>query len=339
MAQRRLLVPVSDTSTCRQTVEYAVRQAGSGSVHLVAVVSGDTEVPEGKQERDYARTFLNRAEAWAQEDAASTDIDIELGIVGEQEYLFGPDSIAKVLGEYARANELQGVVVDPEYWPDVVGPMRSSFEQTLDEQGLEVYVAPVSRPARHERLGGRGSPTKIASLFGISLVFYLILGDPFYWFDLITGVAVAAVVALLLGNVTFARQPRFPQSIYRNARFAVYIPYLLFEIIKANLVIATVILHPRLPIDPKLTRVNTKVEGGLPLLALANSITLTPGTLTVEGNDQRLVVHTLLADAREDLFDGRLERAVRFVFYGRSHARIASPRERGDTEIIEGDES
>jgi len=46
-------------------------------------------------------------------------------------------------------------------------------------------------------------------------------------------------------------------------------------------------------------------------------------------------VHSLLPFAREGLFDGSLERWVRFVFYGREAARFPTPRERGDTEVLQ----
>ena len=77
------------------------------------------------------------------------------------------------------------------------------------------------------------------------------------------------------------------------------------------------------------------VWGGSPLTTLANSITLTPGTLTVRAEGQDLYVHALFPSAREGLFAGTLERAVRFVFYGRAAAAIATPAERGDTELLQ----
>jgi multicomponent Na+:H+ antiporter subunit E len=68
---------------------------------------------------------------------------------------------------------------------------------------------------------------------------------------------------------------------------------------------------------------------------LGNSITLTPGTLTVDVGRNGLDIHTLTGDAREDLAAGGLERAVRFVFYGRSGARISTPAERGSISAID----
>lgn len=339
MDERRILVPIADTVTARATVDFAVDRANGGAVHLINAVPGDAETPEGASEREAGQSLLDRATAWVHEDIDGGDLEIESAILGADEYLFGPSDFAGLFGGYADEHDLETIVIDPEYWADTVGPMLASFERSLEHEGLRVLEPPVERPARHERVAGRTSVSKVGSLFVVSFAFYLLLGDPFYWFDLVTGAAVAGLVAITLGNVTWGRDPTYPGSIMRTIRFGLYIPYLVWEIIKANVVIATVILRPSMPIDPRMVRMDAKVDGGLPLLALANSITLTPGTLTVRGNDQRLIVHTLVPAAREDLFDGRLERAVRFVFYGRRFARIASPRERDDVEVLGSDES
>ena len=179
---------------------------------------------------------------------------------------------------------------------------------------------------------------RLFATFWISYGFYLVLGDPTYWFDLVTGAAVAGIVAVSLAQVTFTVPLDRVQSPIRVVRFAIYVPYLLWEIVKANIAVSAVILRPSMPIEPSLSRVNSRVRGGLPLTALANSITLTPGTLTVRATNQELLVHSLITDARDDLFDGGLERGIRFVFYGRDAAAIPSPRERDDAEVVGGEE-
>jgi multicomponent Na+:H+ antiporter subunit E len=99
---------------------------------------------------------------------------------------------------------------------------------------------------------------------------------------------------------------------------------------------AYVILHPSLPIDPSVVEYEGAVWGSLPSTTLANSITLTPGTLTIEVVESHFYVHALIPSARDGLLGGALERAVRFVFYGRSAMRIPTPEERreqrGDEE-------
>ena len=335
MSEGGLLVPIANTPTSRATVDYALSIADGRDIHLVGATSGDTETPEGHRQVSTVQQLLERAEAWIFEANSDEYGAVETRLLGREQYLFRPDDYARVFSGYAKEEEIDTVVIDPGYFTNSLGPMIAGFETMLREQGLSVIEAPVSRPARHEQVVGIREWRNIATLFVISYGFYLLLGDPFYWFDIITGAVVAGIVAVSLGSVAFGRPPDFPGSLVRTIRFSVYVPYLIVEIIKSNIAISVVILRPSLPIDPKLTRVDTKVHGGLPLLALANSITLTPGTLTVRGNDQRLIIHTLTSSAREDLFDGRLERAVRFVFYGRGDAVIQSPRERGDSEIIE----
>ncbi|WP_290818051.1 monovalent cation/H+ antiporter subunit E [Halovivax sp.] len=342
MAAERLLVPVSESVTLRQTIAHATRTLreddGAGTLHLVTAVPYDAGVPEGRRAISASETLLDRAASWAREDLADSNVSVATAVLGRDEYLFGPRDYARVLEEYADEHDIERLMFDPEYQPGGTVPILQPLERELEAEGLACEEAPVDRPARHERLVGKATFDRVFALFWISYGFYLVLGDPTYWFDLVTGAAVAGIVSLTLAQITFSTPPRRIQSPIRVVRFSLYVPYLIYEIVKANLLISVVILRPSMPIDPKLTRVRARVRSGLPMLALANSITLTPGTLTVRANDQRLIVHTLIPDAREDLFGGRLERAVRFVFYGRDAARIPTPEERGDTDVLGGDE-
>ena len=341
VATDRVLVPLSESVTVRQTVAYAIQSgfesADAVEVHLVFAVPYDSTVEEGKRAVGRGERLLDRATAWAEEDADERQLSVETAIVGADEYLFGPKDFVRVFARYATDHTIDRLVLDPEYEPGSTVPMLQPLERELDLEGIVCDRAPVERSARHERLVGNLSAGRFVAVFAISLGFYLVLGDPFYWFDWVTGVAVAGIVSASLAHVTYTNAPRRIQSPLRTIRFALYIPYLVYEIVKANVAISLVILRPSMPIDPKLTRVKAHVGSGLPLLALANSITLTPGTLTVRANDQRLIVHTLIPEARTDLFEGDLERAIRFVFYGRRAVGLKSPLERGDAEIIGSD--
>ncbi|MXV63841.1 monovalent cation/H+ antiporter subunit E [Natronorubrum sp. JWXQ-INN-674] len=344
MAAERVLVPLSDTVTVRQTVGYAV-QSGLESgeelhCHLVVALPHEADLPESRQLTEEAAELLSKAKNWVREDAGSASVTVETSLLGTDEYLFGPRDFAGAFDDYAKEHDIDTVILDPEYQPGATAQMLQSIERELDAVGLAYDEAPVERPARHERLVGDGTEhfDRLFATFWISYAFYLVLGDPTYWFDLVTGAAVAGIVSVSLAHITFTFPLDRVQSPIRTVRFAFYIPYLIYEIVKANLAISIVILRPSMPIDPTMARVNARVRSGLPLLALANSITLTPGTLTVRADDQRLIVHTLIPSAREDLFDGALERAVRFVFHGREAAAIATPRERGDTEVLGGDD-
>lgn len=342
MAANQILVPLSDTVTLRQTVGYAVRSALEDAdeldCHLVVALPQDRGDPTGESSIEEAEQLLERATSWVHEDAGDAPVSVETSVLGTSEYLFGPREYAEAFAAYADEHGLDYIVLDPEYRPGVTAPMLQPLERELSNVGLEYDEAPIDRPAQHERLVVRESFDRMFALFWISYAFYLVLGDPTYWFDLVTGAAVAGIVSITLSSITFTVAPDRIQSPLRTVRFVLYVPYLLYEIVKANLAISVVILRPSMPIEPSLTRLEARVGSGLPLLALANSITLTPGTLTVRANDQRLIVHALIPSAREDLFGGSLERAVRFVFYGRDSASIPTPEERDDAEIVGSDE-
>jgi multicomponent Na+:H+ antiporter subunit E len=156
----------------------------------------------------------------------------------------------------------------------------------------------------------RTAPRAIAT-FGLSLAFYLSLGDPTSPFDLVTGLLSAGVVATVLSRVAFESEPS-GRSLTSALRACLFLPYLLYAVVRANLAMAAVVLDPRLPIDPSIVRVPAP-EGRVGRALLANSITLTPGTLTVDVVGDELVVHALTRRSKADLEAGRLARAVSFV--------------------------
>ena len=97
-------------------------------------------------------------------------------------------------------------------------------------------------------------------------------------------------------------------------RFALYVPWLLWQIALANLHVARLVLHPRLPIDPALVEFDSTLTTEAAHALLANSITLTPGTVTVEMTARRFVVHCLSAGSRRGIEEGALLRRAGWVF-------------------------
>ena len=329
---RRYLVPVEESVTLRNTVAYVLQQAAAtappGTVHFVVVETTRAFAPDAEEEFSQARELLDRIEIWADEDLGEdSPVTVETAVVGEDRYLFSPGEYAETITEYATANDLDRIVLDPEYEPGVTAPMLRPLQVELSRGEIDVEEAPVERAARRTVLARAGTVPKYLAVFGASFLFYLSLG-PITAFNLVTGAATAGVTSLLLAPIAFGKPPNLGRVLRQLLRFTVYGPYLLWEIAKANVDIARVVLHPSLPIDPRMVRFRAAVWGDVPVTTLANSITLTPGTLTVDVSDRAFAIHTLTESARDDLFDGGLERAVRFVFFGRSATRIPSPRER-----------
>ncbi|QLH79300.1 monovalent cation/H+ antiporter subunit E [Halosimplex rubrum] len=346
MSGSRLLVPVSESPTLRNTVAYAVGEAldsaeetgERAAIRFVYPVSERSTAGEGSGESERARDLLEKVAVWAEEDLGDDPDAVAVGtdLIGTREYLFSPSDYADVLTRYAREHDLDRAVFDPEFNPMGTTPLLPPLESEVRRAGLDVEEAPVQRQRRSPLLVKRGTVAQFLALFGVSYLFYLLLAGSLATFELATGAISAGIVAVALWGVSLTAPVEPVRTIQRLGRFLLYVPYLLWEIAVANVKIAYVVLHPDLPIDPEMVEFDAAVWSPLSVTTLANSITLTPGTLTVDVNRRHFTVHTLTGDSREDLFGGSLERAVRFVFYGRAGARIPSPSERATEE---GEES
>jgi len=351
--EQDVLVPVGESETLRRSVTYAVERAHESAtetgtlvtVHFVLPARWRT-VQADPSDVEAATSLLDRVLAWAREDIdeltpedAPETVVFESATVGTNEYVFSPGDFADVIAGYAATNGVQRIVVDPSFRPGGSAPILRSFEAELADRGFDVLEAPVTRRTRRSLPFTDIGLPEFFVVFSASFLFYLALGgwhvtDPY---ELLTGVATAGVVTLTLASVALKGDvPNLRVVGYTVARLAAYTPILLWEIAKANVALAYVVLHPRLPIDPRMVEFDAAVWGDLPVTTLANSITLTPGTVTVDVSRRHFLVHALIPDAETDLLGGKLERLVRFVFYGRESARIASPRERLD-DHQEGD--
>ena len=108
--------------------------------------------------------------------------------------------------------------------------------------------------------------------------------------NIIAGVIVAALSAALFGHL-FPRDSRLMFSLKRVLWFIYYIPVFLAYCFKANLDVAYRVLHMNVPIRPGIVKVKTTLKSDMGLTFLANSITLTPGTLTVDIIGDDMYIH------------------------------------------------
>ncbi|MCH7616022.1 MAG: Na+/H+ antiporter subunit E, partial [Nitrospinae bacterium] len=97
-------------------------------------------------------------------------------------------------------------------------------------------------------------------------------------------------------------------------RIVWYFLWLVGRILQSGFHLSVLILHPALPIDPKLIRYRTKLREEAGIVLLGNSITLTPGTITAEVNAQELIVHAMDDASGDDLTSQRLEQKIAKVF-------------------------
>lgn len=131
---------------------------------------------------------------------------------------------------------------------------------------------------------------------------------------------VALLVSLAAGHLLVTTRKRNP--LIRRLIYAVYyLVVFIWEMIKANVHVAYIVLHPMLPIRPGIVRIKSNLKKDSSLTVLSNSITLTPGTLTVDidpGNDI-LYVHQIDVESEEmevntENIGGRFEPILTEVF-------------------------
>lgn len=130
-------------------------------------------------------------------------------------------------------------------------------------------------------------------------------------------VSAAVVVALTASAVATVIGPgteplgRFVVRMYHGA---VYVVWLLWRIFVAGFQVAVVVLRRDMPLEPCELRFRTNMQSRLAQVVLANSITLTPGTLTISVDDGEFLVHAMSPELAEDFLDGRMQRRVARAF-------------------------
>ena len=86
--------------------------------------------------------------------------------------------------------------------------------------------------------------------------------------------------------------------------------WLTWALVQSNIDIARRILDPRLPIAPRMIRVKASQKTHLGQVIYANSITLTPGTVSVDVEEGMIEVHALTEEAAKEVLDGEMDRRV-----------------------------
>jgi len=156
--------------------------------------------------------------------------------------------------------------------------------------------------------------------FGLGVVlylFWLVLSGHFEPLLMGFGVASSVLVVFLAMRMETTDQEGLPFHV--GGRFFVYFPWLMKEIFVANVHVAKIILDPKLPISPILVHYRASQTTDLGRAIYANSITLTPGTITTGVKGDELEIHSLTwldVDGREE---DEMDSRCRWVEQGGSH--------------------
>ena len=140
-------------------------------------------------------------------------------------------------------------------------------------------------------------------LFIVANIVWALLNWVPDWQSLLIGVFVSAFVAFLTGDLfpgrikAFFNPRRYFWALY-------YIPVFLWECLKANIDVAYRVLHPDLPIRPGIVKIRTDLKSDIALTFLANSITLTPGTMCIDINKEEGVLYIHWINVLDDSVEG-----------------------------------
>lgn len=171
---------------------------------------------------------------------------------------------------------------------------------------------------QQESLPLRARVKSTAYLFVISLLVWLGLTSSLRLQEVLVGVGICVVLSLWLGE-QYSRLGLPPLGAKRLLFLLAYLVVLGFEIVRANFDVAYRVLHPAMPIRPGVVVIKTRLTSDIAKMILANSITLTPGTFTLDVVGDRLLIHWINVrtddmDEASRLIGEKFERYLRVVF-------------------------
>lgn len=144
------------------------------------------------------------------------------------------------------------------------------------------------------------------NLAGITLVlfiFWVAVSSSFSWPQLLVGLATAAFVTYFNRTLLITGEDRPPVNLKTVLWVIGYGFKLIGDIFVANFQVAYLVLHPRMPIEPVMVSLHVDIDYVASRVLLGNSITLTPGTLTVLADEKDFLVHALTLKNGEALHD------------------------------------
>jgi multicomponent Na+:H+ antiporter subunit E len=160
------------------------------------------------------------------------------------------------------------------------------------------------------------SPVPYILTFLVCLATWVVLSGKLDVFHLSLGVVSCAIVAFASGDMLFSAKNDPKRLPKQWLRFIIYVPWLLYQIFIANLHVMRLVFHPRMMdlINPQMVRFNSRLGSEMARFIYANSITLTPGTITVNVSLYGAFTVHAIDDASAQGLPGEMETMVAKIF-------------------------
>ncbi len=137
----------------------------------------------------------------------------------------------------------------------------------------------------------KGDPLGSFFIFVLLMIFWLLISASADWQHILVGAIFSSILTVFWSNLHISSEHRTEFSIKQVFLLIWYFILLALEIVVANVTVAMIVLNPRLPISPGMVIMRCDLERSLVRVLYVNSITLCPGTITVELEDNLLIVH------------------------------------------------
>lgn len=147
-------------------------------------------------------------------------------------------------------------------------------------------------------------------IFTLLMAFWLLISASIHWQHILVGAIFSTILTVFWSNLNISSVNKTNFTLMQAFLLARYFVLLGVEIVIANISVAMIVLNPKLPISPGIVIMRCDLERSLLRVLYVNSITLTPGTITVELEDNLLIVHALTEDVAHDVEDWSLNRRL-----------------------------
>ena len=127
-------------------------------------------------------------------------------------------------------------------------------------------------------------------VFFLSLLVWLALTEIGNWQEILVGALLSIIVSLIAGHFLLTSEKQ-KGLFHRLVSAVLYFFKFLMEMIKANVHVAYIVIHPKVPINPGIVKIKTGLTKESAITVLTNSITLTPGTLTIDVNPEKKEIY------------------------------------------------
>ncbi|HMB31204.1 MAG TPA: Na+/H+ antiporter subunit E [Desulfohalobiaceae bacterium] len=175
-------------------------------------------------------------------------------------------------------------------------------QETVENEGLEVND--------HSKYSWLDDLLSFVLTFILMFVLWIVLSGKFEVLFLVLGVGASFLVALFSRDLLFP-SPHISKQIVISLRFLKYVPWILYQVFLANIHLLYLVFHPKMSdlIDPRIITFQSTLKKELAIVTMANSITATPGTITISATiDGDFKVHAIDEFSAKDLPDEMQQR-------------------------------